>query len=136
MLSFNEVFDSLKEDLVLGKEVKFFPNGRSMFPTIVEKTHHVYLSKTSFKVLDIIFYKVEDKYLLHRVIKIDGDKIICQGDNNLVKEVITKDDVIGVVVKLYRKNKEVKRGGIRFKSLYLTSRIRLLLKRIKRKLWK
>ena len=136
MLSFNEVFDSLKEDLVLGKEVKFFPNGRSMFPTIVEKRDDVYLSKTSFKVLDIIFYKVEDKYLLHRVVKIDGDKIICQGDNNLVKEVITKDDVIGVVVKLYRKNKEVKRGGIRFKSLYLTSRIRLLLKRIKRKLWK
>ena len=92
MLSFNEVFDSLKEDLVLGKEVKFFPNGRSMFPTIVEKRDYVYLSKTSFKVLDIIFYKVEDKYLLHRVIKIDGDKIICQGDNNLVKEVITKDD--------------------------------------------
>lgn len=136
MLSFNEVFDSLKEDLVLGKEVKFFPNGRSMFPTIVEKRDYVYLSKTSFKVLDIIFYKVEDKYLLHRVVKIDGDKIICQGDNNLVKEVITRDDVIGVVVKLYRKNKEVKRGGIRFKSLYLTSRIRLLLKRIKRKLWK
>ena len=136
MLSFNEVFDSLKEDLVLGKEVKFFPNGKSMFPTIVEKRDHVYLSKTSFKVLDIIFYKVEDKYLLHRVIKIDGDKIICQGDNNLVKEVITKDDVIGVVVKFYRKNKEVKRGGIRFRSLYLISRIRLLLKRIKRKLWK
>ena len=79
---------------------------------------------------------MEDKYLLHRVVKIEGDKIICQGDNNLVKEVITKDDVIGVVVKLYRKNKEVKRGGIRFKSLYLISRIRLLLKRIKRKLWK
>ena len=136
MLSFNEVFDSLKEDLVLGKEVKFFPNGRSMLPTIVEKRDYLYLSKTSFKVLDIIFYKVEDKYLLHRVVKIDGDKIICQGDNNLVKEVITKDDVIGVVVKLYRKNKEVKRGGIRFKSLYLISRIRLLLKRIKRKLWK
>jgi signal peptidase len=52
---------------------------------------------------DIITYKKDD-IITHRIIKIDGEKIVTKGDaNNVEDEAITSDNVIGKVVSVYPK---------------------------------
>ena len=48
---------------------------------------------------DIITYKKDNAFITHRIIKIEGESIIAQGDNNNTQdESITKDAIIGKVV--------------------------------------
>lgn len=48
---------------------------------------------------DIITYKKDNKFITHRIIEIDGESIIAQGDNNNTQdETITKDAIVGKVV--------------------------------------
>ena len=51
---------------------------------------------------DIITYKYNDELITHRIMKIDGDKLITKGDaNNTEDKAITKDDIIGKVISVY-----------------------------------
>ena len=53
---------------------------------------------------DIITYKYDDELITHRIMKIDGDKLITKGDaNNTEDKAITKDDIIGKVISVYPK---------------------------------
>lgn len=50
-----------------------------------------------YKVKDVVtFYDVNGSFVTHRIIEIDGNKIITQGDaNNTIDEAISKDDIVG-----------------------------------------
>lgn len=52
---------------------------------------------------DIITFKNEDNELItHRIMEIDGDKLVTKGDaNNAEDKTITKDAVIGKVISVY-----------------------------------
>lgn len=53
---------------------------------------------------DIITYKYDGELITHRIMKIDGDKLITKGDaNNTEDKAITKDDIIGKVISVYPK---------------------------------
>ena len=48
---------------------------------------------------DIITYKKDGAFITHRIVEINGDSIIAQGDNNnTLDEGITKDAIVGKVV--------------------------------------
>lgn len=56
------------------------------------------------EVNDIITYKQDDELITHRVMEINGDKLITKGDaNNTEDKEITKDAVIGKVISVYPK---------------------------------
>ena len=60
---------------------------------IVKKTKNV-------KVNDIVTFERDGVFITHRIIKIDGDKIITKGDaNNAEDDPITKDMILGKYVK-------------------------------------
>ena len=58
------------------------------------------------KKYDVALYRVGNKYIMHRVIKVLPDKYLIRGDNTFVMEHVPKDRILGVLVKFNRKGKE------------------------------
>ena len=95
-----------------GKEVRFTPTGVSMRPFIEGEHDTVVLRHLPLvRVGDIVLAAVNDnKYVLHRVIAIDGDTITLQGDGNLSgTEQCQSKNVLGTVVQIIRPNGKAKR---------------------------
>ena len=61
------------------------------------------LDKHKLKVGDIVLYRVDNQYILHRVLEIHGNSIIARGDNNWFLEPIDIETIIGVVSGFWRK---------------------------------
>ena len=91
-----------------GKEVRFTPSGVSMRPYIEGDRDSVILAKLSRtpRIGDIILAKAEtpcgrSSYVLHRVIRIEGERFVLQGDGNLAgEEVCALGDIIGTVIRI------------------------------------
>ena len=97
----------------LGHMVEFAPKGVSMRPFIEGERDKVILAKCpEVKVGIVVLAKINDTYVLHRVYKINGNKIILRGDGNLVGyEVCKESDIIGRVVQIKKKGRKRKRMG-------------------------
>ena len=71
----------------------------SMEPKIKYNDFILIKNKASFKENDIITFEVDDKYITHRVVEINEDKIITKGDAiDFNNDPITKDMVVGKMV--------------------------------------
>lgn len=55
--------------------------------------------------LDVALYKREEKYVLHRVLKVTDTGYIIRGDNCYYDEIVPEHDVIGVLTEFFRKDK-------------------------------
>ena len=97
----------------LGHMVEFAPKGVSMRPFIEGERDKVILAKCpEVKVGIVVLAKINDTYVLHRVYKINGKKIILRGDGNLVGyEVCKESDIIGRVVQIKKKGHKRKSMG-------------------------
>ena len=90
------------------KEVRFTPSGNSMRPFIEGNRDSVVLAplKRAPRRGDILLAEAETfcgrkMYVLHRLIRIEGDTLVLQGDGNLGGEERCKTaDVIGRVVRI------------------------------------
>ena len=97
-----------------GREVTLKPLGCSMLPFICGGRDSVRLKKMpSVAVGDMLLVRLEGpRYVLHRLIAIDGDRLTLMGDGNLAgTETCTKADVLGTVVAIERGNRVVKPGN-------------------------
>lgn len=91
-----------------GKEVRFTPSGVSMRPFIEGDRDSVILAPLHSKPRrgDILLAQTEapcgqKTYVLHRLVRIEKDRYILQGDGNLSgEETCTEGDVIGRVVRI------------------------------------
>ncbi|MBO6307124.1 MAG: S24/S26 family peptidase [Paludibacteraceae bacterium] len=100
--------------LAEGKEVRFTPSGVSMRPFIEGDCDSVVLSPivSQPRVGDILLVRIENKsqisnpnsqlsnptYVLHRLIRIEGETFVLQGDGNLMgEETCTREGLIGRV---------------------------------------
>ena len=85
-----------------GREVVLVSKGRSMLPFIRGGVDKVLLRKLeNLKVGDIALARVDDRYVMHRVIAINGQQVTLMGDGNLQeKEQTAVDEVAGVVVEI------------------------------------
>jgi hypothetical protein len=94
----NEVAQLLGE----GREVVITPKGRSMLPFIRGEVDRIKLHQPgNLKVGDIVLAYFEDRYVLHRIIAINGDEITLMGDGNLKgTEQGVRKDVVGKVVEI------------------------------------
>ena len=99
-IKFEEVLDK-------DNELYFTNVGYSMYPLIKQREDILHIVKTdSYKKGDIILYKSNvDHYVLHRILKIKKDKIICAGDYNYFKDQpITKEQVLGLLTEIKKKD--------------------------------
>lgn len=97
-----------------GREVTLKPLGCSMLPFIRGGRDSVRLKKMpSVAVGDMLLVRLEGpRYVLHRLIAIDGDRLTLMGDGNLAgTETCTKADVLGTVVAIERGKRIVKPGN-------------------------
>lgn len=92
-------------------EFRLYPRGTSMLPLIVEGRDSVCLVKPEgeLKKNDIAFYLRDDgHYVLHRVRSVKGGCYNLCGDNQtVVEDGICDRHIIGVVNKIYRKDKVI-----------------------------
>ena len=92
-----------------GREVTFTPLGNSMLPFIRGGKDAVRLRKNpSVAIGDIILVRLPGRYVLHRLIHMDGDRLTLMGDGNIAgTETCTTGDVLGTVTAILRDGKEI-----------------------------
>lgn len=97
----NELLNFTKELLEEGKKATFTITGNSMRPFYKSKATSVTITSVkdiSLKKYDVVLYKANSQYLLHRIVKINDDNLIIMGDGLRLKEFVEKEKIIGVVI--------------------------------------
>lgn len=111
-----------------------------MYPTLVENKDVVYLDNIKqLKKYDLILFSFNNKYYLHRLIKINKDNTynFC-GDNNVsIEKNVLKENLIAKVVKYEHNNiiVDCSKKSFYFKGFFIT-KLRIfkkIVRRIKRK---
>lgn len=113
----NEVFlEEVGSLLNEGREVSFTPLGSSMLPFIRGGRDSVRLQKKDSKeVGDIVLVRLQGRYVLHRIIALEGEKVTLMGDGNIIgTESCLRSDVMGTVVAIQKGKREVIPGKGRF----------------------
>ena len=100
-----------------GREVTLRPLGSSMLPFIRGGKDSVRLKKMpSVAVGDMLLVRLTGpRYVLHRLISKEGDRLTLKGDGNLVgTEQCLEKDVLGTVTAIIKGSREVKPGNGKF----------------------
>lgn len=120
-----------------GQQVVFTPGGVSMRPFIEGGKDSVtleYPALESIRVGDILLCRIGERYVLHRLIGIEGERLHLKGDGNLTGgEECGRDDVIGRVIGI-RSPKGRKKMLTRGRVWHYLSPIRKYLLKVYRKL--
>ena len=114
LVSSTEILNFASELLDQGQETSFTVTGTSMRPFLKSKETLVTLASIKSinpRKFDIVLYQVNACYILHRIVNQKGNDYIIMGDALKVKEVVSKDNLIGVVVKYEYKNKIILRDN-------------------------
>lgn len=100
------MMDEVARLLAEGHKVVMIPKGRSMLPFIREGRDKVVLAKPgTLRVGDIVLAYFGNRYVLHRVIRLEGDQVTLMGDGNLYgTEVGLTNEVAGVVTEIITSN--------------------------------
>lgn len=96
------LLDEVARLLGEGREVVITAKGRSMLPFIRGEVDHVKLRQSdNLRVGDIVLAYFGNRYVLHRIVAINGDEITLMGDGNLKgTEQGDRSDVVGKVVEV------------------------------------
>ena len=127
-VNLSELLPVIEEQLSLGKEVCFSPNGISMLPMLRAGRDSVFLKSPppKLKKYDLPLYRRRDgKFVLHRVVKVqkNGCYTMC-GDNQYSYEPdISHEQIIGIVSVFVRKNKRISCNNATYR-LYCMIRVR------------
>ena len=71
----------------------------SMEPTFSKGTLLLVKKESSYKTGDIVVYQTDRELIVHRIIEIDGDVVVTQGDaNNAADQPFEKEQIKGVVI--------------------------------------
>lgn len=108
-----ELMAVYRELVESGKEVKVAVSGHSMEPFLKEGRDSVILIKcTQPEKGDVVMYKRENgRYILHRVVKVSGDKCFFAGDEQtFVEGPLDKSVVFAKACEVKRKGKTLKKG--------------------------
>lgn len=62
--------------------------------------------KGELKKYDVALYRVGNKYIMHRVIRVRADEYLIRGDNTFRIEHVPKDKILGVLVEFNRRGRE------------------------------
>ena len=118
----------LEKLLRTGTPVGFYPQGTSMYPTIVPGRDSVIVEPIADTILkrgDVLLFRRPDnapvypgKLILHRVCKIGKDGIYMVGDNEKqVEGPLPLECFLGIMTELHRKGKLIKVTGLFYRIL-------------------
>ncbi len=89
-----------------------------MYPLLRHRRDNIVVRPCNgrLKKYDVPLYKVGEKYVLHRIIKVLPDGYVICGDNCINKEYNIKDEnILGVLTEVYRNNKKINMDGLPYK---------------------
>ncbi len=107
----NKLLDDVANIVASGKQVILLTKGQSMLPFIVGGEDSVELSKIDSEICvgDILLAKLTTPtphYIIHRVIKTDGDRITLMGDGNLIgSEECHRKDIVARITSIIKRNR-------------------------------
>lgn len=114
-----------------GYSVKLTVGGISMFPYLLnqEQVNVEPVWDKSIQIGDILVFQFDDKWVAHRLIKIKGSRYITKGDFCIKKDApLLRDEFIGRVIAVYRKNKVISLNSSKRKRLnYILAKISVFL---------
>ncbi len=94
-----EALECLKLRAKIKKPFSLTVAGTSMFPLIREGESISICRKDAYDIGDIlVFIYPQDRLIVHRLLKIQGDRYFCKGDNCYELEEIGFDQIIGAVL--------------------------------------
>lgn len=98
MIVSNDVFFQDVKEILNTQDVLFKIKGTSMWPFFKDGKTTVTLTKPqTIKRFEVYLFAYQDKYIIHRLIKIKNERYIFQGDGLISKEVVDKGAIIGLV---------------------------------------
>lgn len=96
----------VENEIAEGRSVRFRLKGDSMYPLLRNGLDEVILypcKNEELQPMDVVLFRHKGKHLLHRIIKIDGNRLYMQGDGSIIaKEECFYSDVIGKVMEVVR----------------------------------
>ena len=107
----NVFFAAVAEQLAMGQRVRITLKGISMRPTLNEGDTLTVEPVSTVTVGDVVLFRYEGRYCLHRVVGIDGDRCTMQGDNCYTTEVCHRSDVVGRLVEVNGSDDWQRRSG-------------------------
>ncbi|MBO1362747.1 S24/S26 family peptidase [Prevotella sp. A2931] len=90
-----------------GKHVSLRLTGYSMRPILENKRDvAVFVQAESYSVGDVVLAQLtENKYVVHRIISINNNKVTLRGDGNIMCENCLIEDIKAVAIGFYRKGR-------------------------------
>ncbi|MDO9628265.1 MAG: S24/S26 family peptidase [Acholeplasmataceae bacterium] len=81
------------------QKATFKVTGSSMTPFFTHALTSVTIVKVEkpLKKYDVVLFKYQNSFKLHRIISINGERVVASGDALLSKEMIQVEDIIGIV---------------------------------------
>lgn len=109
---------TIEESLCINGYYASTTAGTSMYPLLRHRRDNIVVRPCNgrLKKYDVPLYKVGEKYVLHRIIKVLPDGYVICGDNCINKEYNIKDEnILGVLTEVYRNNKKINMDGLPYK---------------------
>ena len=98
----NIFFTEVEQLLSEGQEVTILVKGNSMRPLLRNERDRVILRKhrdEDIRKGAVMLFRYRGSYVMHRVVKIEDDVVIFEGDGNYkLQEIATRKDIVAVVV--------------------------------------
>ena len=117
----SDIIDVMEEVLASGGEFRIYPKGTSMLPLIRQGRDSVVLKRdfeSAAKKHDIAFYRRDNgAFVLHRVMRVakDGTYVMCGDNQTALESGIKKEQIIAHVITVYRENKAVPTGKLKYR---------------------
>ncbi len=109
---------TIEESLCINGYYASTTAGTSMYPLLRHRRDNIVVRPCNgrLKKYDVPLYKVGEKYVLHRIIKVLPDGYVICGDNCINKEYNIKDEnILGVLTEVYRNDKKINMDGLPYK---------------------
>jgi len=92
----------------------FTGNGNSMWPLLRERVDTVEVRRCSAAPRrgDVVLFRGEETYTLHRVMAVLPDRIITRGDNCSAGETVPTQNIVGVLTTLWRGERKIVPGSL------------------------
>ena len=106
IVNYNLFFVEVEQFLTEGGDVTILVKGNSMRPLLRDRRDKVIMCRhtdADIKCGAIMLFRHNGTYVMHRVVRIDGDTIVFEGDGNYKrKEIVTRSDIIALVKTIIR----------------------------------
>lgn len=108
-------FEVVQAELKSNKVVSFKVKGTSMNPFYTDSETIVFVeTPTTLNKYDVVLAHYQGMVILHRIIKVSGNKYTLRGDSTFRKEVVTKNDIFGKVIK-HHNQKDILENSINYR---------------------